>query len=339
MHQVLLRIPIPGTDRVLTLFGYGLAMCLGFLAAIVLAAWRARREGQPTDVIHNAALAAFFGGVLGARAFFVVQYSQQVPSLWDLLAIWEGGLTFYGGFIVATLAVIVYLKATRRPLLYWLDVIAPSVALGLAFGRLGCVLNGCCYGDVCRHGWGMTWPAASIPWEHYADVHLAALGIGPDAGGAAASALAGALVAGWHMPAIHPAQFYAIVNALLLALVLHCMWRWKRQHGQVILALAVLYGASRFLLEMLRADEAEAYLFGLPTLLASVGLGDAAARLPALTISQNVAVAMVVGGGLALGWLRRSRNPTLQADYVPPPDPGDARPRPARGKRRKDRRP
>ncbi|MBE3135384.1 MAG: prolipoprotein diacylglyceryl transferase, partial [Acidobacteria bacterium] len=173
---------------------------------------------------------------------------------------------------------------------------------------------------------------------HYADVHLSALGAGADAGGAAAGALAGALVAGWHMPAIHPAQIYSMVNALLLALVLHSMWRWKRQHGQVILAFVVLYGASRFLLEMIRADEAAAYLFGLPTLLASVGLGETAARLPALTISQNVAVAMVVGGGLALVWLRRRPDPTLQASYVPPPEPGNAMPNQSRGKRRKDRR-
>jgi len=257
VRQVLVRIPIPGTDSGITLYGYGVAMCLGFLAAILWAARRAKRDGQPPEVIYNAALCCFFGGVFGARAFYFVQNSGQFPSLWDLVRIWEGGLTFYGGFLLATLAVIVYLKASRRPVLYWLDVIAPSLALGLAFGRVGCFLNGCCYGDVCRHGWGMVWPAGTIPWD-------------------------------------------------------------------------------RFLLEMIRADEVPQYLLGLPTLLGVLGMparGEAMARDFGLTISQNIAIVMVVGGGLALVALARSRRPGLQVAGC---DPGAAAtPGPPRKKRKK----
>jgi len=312
VRQVLLRIPIPGTDHTLTLYGYGLAMCLGFLLAIVTAARRARRDGSPPEVIHNCALACFFGGVFGARAFFVVQFSEQFPSLWDLLKIWEGGLTFYGGFLVATAAVVVYLKVTRRRILYWLDVIIPSLALGLACGRLGCFLNGCCYGDVAAAGPGMVWPVGSIPWYHYAERYLAGVGSAdflPH--GPAGGALAGALAATWRMPAIHPAQFYSLVNALLLAGVLSVLFRRRRRHGQVLLTFAVLYGIARFLLEAIRADEPEIYLLGLPTLLRLVGAPDAAAALPGLTISQNIAAVMVLGGGLALWALRRTRRPGL----------------------------
>ena len=129
MHQVLLRIPIPGTDHGITLYGYGMAMCLGFLAAILWAARRAKRDGQPPEIIYNIALFCFFGGVFGGRAFYCIQNSGRFPSLWDLVKIWEGGLTFYGGVILATLAVVVYLKVTRRSVLYWLDVIAPSLAM------------------------------------------------------------------------------------------------------------------------------------------------------------------------------------------------------------------
>jgi len=312
VRQVLLRIPIPGTDYVLTLFGYGLAMCLGFLLAILTAARRARRDGSPPEVIHNCALCCFFGGVFGARAFFVVQFSERFPGLLDLLKIWEGGLTFYGGFVVAALAVVIYLKITRRPVLYWLDVITPSLALGLAFGRLGCFLNGCCYGDVARAGPGMVWPVGSIPWFHYAEQHLAALGhAGPMPGGAVGGALAGALAAAWRMPAIHPSQLYSLVNALLLAGVLSVMFWRRRRNGQILLTFVVLYGVTRYLLEVIRADEPEIYLLGLPTLLRLLGAREAAAALPGLTISQNIAVVMVVGGGLALGALLKSRRPGL----------------------------
>lgn len=347
MRQILLRLPIPGTEQVLTLYGYGAMMCLGFLAAILLAAHLAKRRKQPPDVVYNIALVCFFGGIFGARLFYVVQNSGQFPRLWDLVRIWEGGLTFYGGFLMAVAAVVVYLKATGRPILYWLDIVAPGVALGEGFGRLGCLLNGCCYGDVCQTSLGFAWPVGTIPWYHYAEQFLgssawfdparplAGLGMTPaEPAGAAAGALMGSLAAAWHAPVIYPAQLLSLLNAVLLAVVLYSMWRWKRRHGQVLLALMLLYGVSRFLLEMLRADEASAYLLGLPTLLEALGLGQAAARLPRMTISMNVAAAMVVVSLLALVYLGRSRRPELQADYAPPPEPPADSPQPKRRKRR-----
>ena len=317
MHPILLRIPIPGLDHPLTIYGYGAMLCVGFLLAIWVAARRARRLGQSPDIIYNIALFCFLGGIFRARAFYVIQYGGQFRSLLDFIKIWEGGLTFYGGFLLAVAAVLVYLKAARLPMLYWLDVIAPSVALGLAFGRLGCFLNGCCYGDVCPAGWGFAWPAGSIPWQHYADQHLAATGLAAS-GEAADAAVTGGLVAAWQAPAIYPTQLLSFVNAMLLFAVLHFMFERKRRHGQVIFSFVVLYGVTRFLLEYLRADEAAAYLLGLPTLLGAAGFSEAAARLPRLTISQNVAIVMVVLGGAAMVWLLRSRLPGLQADDVPP---------------------
>ncbi|MEA3368572.1 MAG: prolipoprotein diacylglyceryl transferase [Planctomycetota bacterium] len=312
MRQVLLRIPIPGTDHVLTLYGYGLAMCLGFLLAILTAARRAKRDGSPPEVIHNAALACFFGGVFGARAFFVIQNHDQFDSPLALLRIWEGGLTFYGGFLVATLATVAYLRATRRNVLYWLDVITPSMALGLAFGRVGCFLNGCCYGDVAGAGPGMVWPVGSIPWYHYAEAYLSEAGqAGSLPLGAVGGALGGALAAVWRMPAIHPSQAYSLVNALALSVVLSVMFRRRRRNGQILLTFVVLYGITRYLLEVIRADEPEVYLLGLPTLLRLVGAREAAEALPGLTISQNIAVAMVIGGGLLLWRLMKSRRPGL----------------------------
>ena len=320
MRQILLRIPIPGTEHVLTLYGYGAMLCLGFLLAILVAARRARRLGQPSDIIYNAALFSFFGGLIGSRVFYVIQYGEHFRSVWDLLKIWEGGLTFYGGFLMAVVATIGYLWIARLPILYWLDIIAPSIALGYAFGRLGCFLNGCCYGDTCPPNLGFAWPAGTIPWEHYADVALAATGLGPaDTGGAAGGAVTGALASVWHAPVIFPAQLLSFVNAMLLFVVLTAMFRFKRRHGQVLLVFILLYGVSRFLLECLRADEADAYLLGLPTLLAALGHEGEAARLPLMTISQNLAILMVAGSVAGLALLARSRRPQLQASYAPPP--------------------
>jgi phosphatidylglycerol:prolipoprotein diacylglycerol transferase len=341
VRQILLRIPIPGTEHVLTLYGYGAMMCLGFLLAILVAARRAKRLGQPPDIIYNAALFCFFGGLIGSRLFYVIQYGEHFRSVWDLVKIWEGGLTFYGGFLMAVLATIGYLLAARQPVLFWLDILAPSVALGEAFGRLGCYLNGCCYGGACNSGWGIAWPAGTIPWEHYADRFLAMSGLGPvDMGGAAGGAVTGALATAWHAPVIFPAQLISFTNAMLLFLLLYALFPFKRRHGQILVMFVLLYGVSRFLLECLRADEADAYLLGLPALLTALGQEGAANRLPLLTISQNLAILMVVGSVAALALLERSRRPQLQASYAPPPPPtaGAEASDPQPPKRRKEKR-
>ncbi|MBM4020335.1 MAG: prolipoprotein diacylglyceryl transferase [Planctomycetes bacterium] len=321
MRQILTRIAVPGTDWTLTLYGYGAMLCVGFLLAIWVAARRAKRLGQSPDVLYNAALACFFGGLVGSRFFYIVQYGEQFHGLWDLLRIWEGGLTFYGGFLLAVVATVAYLKAAGLPVLFWLDIITPSVALGEAFGRLGCFLNGCCYGDVCPAGWGVAWPAGSIPWQFFADQHLALAGLGvlEDAAPAAAGAMTAALAAAWRPPEIYPAQLLSFVNAILLFAVLHAYFPRRRRHGQVLLLFILLYGVSRFFLEYLRADEAEAYLLGLPALLRAAGQEAAAARLPGLTISQNLGILMAAGSALALALLQRSRRPGLQADFIPAP--------------------
>ncbi len=322
MRQILFRIPVPGLDRSLTLYGYGAMLCLGFLAAIYTAAWRARRRGRPTDTIYNAALLAFLAGVVGARLFYIVQkhYQHGHPlGLWELVKIWEGGLVFYGGLVAAAVAVGLYLRLTRRPVLYWADLMAPSLALGLAFGRGGCTLNGCCYGETAAVPWAFAWPIGSLPWHHYAVEFMVGHGLAPvEYPGGHLGAVAGSVAAVWQMPPIHPAQVYAIVNALLLFVVLSFAWRWKRRHGHVLCLFLLLYGASRFVLECLRGDEAAAYLLGLVSLLKAAGMAETAARLPLLTISQNVALVAMAGSLVGFAWLQRSRRPELRADYVPP---------------------
>jgi len=325
VHPILFRLALPGTQHALTIYSYGAMMCLGFLSAILVAAWRARSRGQSPDVIYNAGLIAFVCGVFGARLFYVVQYHGQFFSAWDLLKIWEGGLTYYGGLVLGAVGVVAYLGLSRRPVLYWLDIIAPSLALGLAFGRMGCFLNGCCYGDASHLPWAFAWPVGSLPWEHYANAFLESSGLKrailPAEGfGPALGAVTGCLAGGRQAWTIHPSQLYSLVNAAGLFAVLHLAFRWKRRHGQIFFFFILLYAVSRFLLEYTRADETETYLVGLPTLLRWLGHGAAAGNLGGLTISQNVAAAMAAAAVAALVWLNRSTHPHRGADYEPSPD-------------------
>src|SRR5262249_59119381 len=92
-----------------------------------------------------------------------IQYwGDRVRSIADVFRIWEGGIVLYGSIMGGTAAFFVYRIVRPFPLRAYLDVIAPSLALGIAIGRLGCFLNGCCYGDLCPDlPWGVSFPRSS----------------------------------------------------------------------------------------------------------------------------------------------------------------------------------
>ncbi|WP_218933986.1 prolipoprotein diacylglyceryl transferase [Rubripirellula lacrimiformis] len=138
--------------------GYGVMLLLGVGSAIWLAAYRARRYGIDPDMIYSIAPWAFFGGIFGARAFFVAQYHRQFigdtffETVGNMLRFTEGGLVVYGSFIGGSLAVTYFLIRHKLPVLKFGDVIVPCMFLGVFFGRIGCVMNGCCYGGRCEEG-------------------------------------------------------------------------------------------------------------------------------------------------------------------------------------------
>ena len=149
------------------IFGYGLMMVLGFLAAIAIGRWRTRRMGENPDVMVQIGFLSLIGGVLGARLAFVIQPGElaKLHSLGAILDITSGGLVYYGGVVLAAMVVLVYLRIKRLPIRRCLDMVAVSLMVGLAFGRAGCLLNGCCYGGRCRHDWalGTRFPMYSKP--------------------------------------------------------------------------------------------------------------------------------------------------------------------------------
>jgi phosphatidylglycerol:prolipoprotein diacylglycerol transferase len=154
----------------LRIYGYGLMMVLGFISGILLARWRARRAGEDPNVVPTLGLLALAGGVIGSRLAYVIekwhsQFAWRPDPLPEILNITSGGLIYYGGVALATAAILSYLWLRRLPIRRYLDIITPSLMIGLAFGRAGCLLNGCCYGGPCRADFrlGMTFPYASKP--------------------------------------------------------------------------------------------------------------------------------------------------------------------------------
>jgi len=158
-----------GWEIPLRVFGYGAMLVVGFILGIYLARWRARRAGENPDVIINCGILALVAGVLGARVAYVIEnwstFATADNRLAEIINITGGGLIYYGGLALATVTVLLYLWLKHLSVRRYLDILAASIMLGLAFGRAGCTLNGCCFGGPCRADWAlaMQFPMFSRP--------------------------------------------------------------------------------------------------------------------------------------------------------------------------------
>src|SRR5947209_11077754 len=155
MQQVLFRIPDPtGTfPDGLPLYGYGTMLFLTFLACAAFAGRHAYRAGIPKERLWDLAIWVFVWGIVGGRVVFMIQY--KVP--WrKFLNLWEAGLVIYGAligrFIAYWVFYLLFLKQIHVSSWRLADVAAPTICIGLALGRVGCLLNGCCYGSVAGEG-------------------------------------------------------------------------------------------------------------------------------------------------------------------------------------------
>jgi phosphatidylglycerol:prolipoprotein diacylglycerol transferase len=133
--------------------------------------YRARRVGLDPEVILSLAVWLVISGFIGARLFYVIEYwnekfvhQRPLQTLLDIVNVPEGGLVIYGGFIGAVVGMALFVRKQNLPLLAIADLIAPSMMVGLALGRVGCFLNGCCYGGPTDWPWAVTFPQSSAPF-------------------------------------------------------------------------------------------------------------------------------------------------------------------------------
>lgn len=173
MKQVVLFLPLNRLHESLPelpIYGYGTMLLIAFIVTLWLAKRLAKREGIGTEVIDNIGLWLLLTGILGARITFFFQPDVPKPTIGQFFAIWDGGLVFYGsifgGLVGFLIAYVFYLRPHAISPWKLLDVLAPCIALGLAIGRVGCLLNGCCYGNVaCAHCPEIHFPLPSAPRE------------------------------------------------------------------------------------------------------------------------------------------------------------------------------
>jgi len=157
--------------RGLPIRGYGVMLLVAVTSAVALAVWRARRVGLDPELILTLAFWAFVPGIIGARAFYVREYwgdVQEETLLGTLIAIInlpDGGLVVYGSVIGGFVGLVGFIYKYKMPPLATFDLVTPSFLLGLAIGRVGCFLNGCCFGGTCDLPWAVTFPPDSPPYQ------------------------------------------------------------------------------------------------------------------------------------------------------------------------------
>jgi len=207
----------------LTVHWYGVMVALAFIAGIWTATRRCPKDGLRPESIADLGPWLIVAGVLGARVLYVISYWQESfadEPWWEVFMIHHGGLVFYGGLIAAVLTAVFYVKWKKLPPMKVGDAMAPSIALGHVFGRIGCFLNGCCYGASC-----------SLPWAvHFPDEH--------DTAG----------------QGVHPTQLYEAGLNLLLYITLEKLYPKKRFDGQIFGLYLVAYAVLRVVVELFRGD-------------------------------------------------------------------------------------
>lgn len=255
----------------LPVFGYGAALVAGVIGSMWVGGRRAKLVGVEPQFARDLTVILVLAGVFGARLFHVVQYHEKTfagcVSLVDYVKaavmLPDGGLTLYGGLIFASLTYIAVCAFKNVNAVKFADACVPAVFVGIAFGRLGCFLNGCCYGGRCQLPWAVQFPQGSAAWA--------------------------ALVNKGYLPqdalqtmALHPAQIYSSFNAVVLAVLTAAYYRYRKGDGSVVALALIMYPLSRFGLEIIRWDES-----------GQLGTG--------LTISQLVSLGVAVLG-LMLAW-------------------------------------
>jgi len=211
---------------------YGVMLAISFFIGVYYVSRIAKRENKDFGIYLTLAYIMVFAGIIGARLSYVLFHLEEFSGNWTSSfnpfhseRIGIAGLNLYGGVILAVICSYIYLKVKKLSVPETFDVFAPTIGLGLAITRIGCFLNGCCFGTPTDLPWGVEFPEHSIPWYIFGTEHL------------------------------HPAQLYSSLYGLGLFLFLH--WRLKNRLflGQVVALMFMIEAVFRYAIEYVRYYE------------------------------------------------------------------------------------
>lgn len=203
------------------IYGYGLMIAVGTLLAYFLAEYRAKRHGLNSDMVFGLVVTVLITGWLGAKLLYYITIWRDILKDPSILLSFSNGFVVYGGIICGFLGALLYCKRKKTALLPYSDLIMPSVALAQGFGRIGCLLAGCCYGIAWHGPLGITFPA----------------------GGLAPSGTP-----------LFPTQIASAAFDLALGLILIAVSKKLRKTGQMTALYLTCYSVGRFIIEFFRGD-------------------------------------------------------------------------------------
>ncbi|MEO0074567.1 MAG: prolipoprotein diacylglyceryl transferase [candidate division WOR-3 bacterium] len=210
------------------IYSYGLMLFLSFLIGTMLVENRARKFGVNPEKITNLALLTLIMVVIGARLLYVIfHFSEFANDLIGIIAFWRGGLgglMFFGGFLFAFIAGIIYVQVNRMPIYKMLDAIAPALVLGEGITRIGCFLNGCCFGKPTNCFMGIIFPPHSAAGYQF------------------------------HIP-IHPTQLYSSLAGFILFGIALILEKKHLKDGVLFGIILALYSLFRFGIDFVRYYE------------------------------------------------------------------------------------
>ena len=228
------------------IYSYGVMIALAFIMGIFLAMKEAKRIGENPERILDISLYIILGALIGGRLGYVIfhlDYYLKNPI--KILYFRQGGLAFLGAFILAFILGAWYVSRNKLSFWKYTDISAPSVAIGIGIGRIGCFLNGCCFG-VMSENYGIKFPSLHMP-----PVYLQQLKDGLIASGSSCT-----------LPVI-PTQLYSSLYGFLIFFILLWMKKYKKYDGFLFLSFLILYSISRFTIEFFRFCESNFKVFNL----------------------------------------------------------------------------
>ena len=238
------------------IYSYGVMIALAFITGILFAMKEAKRIGENPERILDISLYIILGALIGGRLGYVIfhlDYYLKNPI--KILYFRQGGLSFLGGFLIAFFLCWLYVKRTKISFWKFADIASPSIAMGIGIARIGCFLNGCCFGRVSEN-YGIKFPSLHMP-----PVYLQQLKDGLIASGSSCT-----------LPVI-PTQLYSSLYGFLIFFIILWMKKYKKYDGFLMLSFFILYSISRFTVEFFRFYENNYKVFNLLTITQTILLG------------------------------------------------------------------
>ncbi len=229
---------------------YGVMMIIAYLTAIWVASKESKRRGVDPFIIQSLSIWIIVGLIIGARIWYVWEnWGYFSENIIEIFKLWEGGMVFYGGFIGGFIGGILYIKMNRFSIWKFLDIMAPGIAIAIGTGRIGCFLNGCCFGKVTDSWIGIRFPAKYFPPVYWTQLKRGLISSGAS-----------------HTLPVIPTQ---LISTMDLLVIFGLLW-WIRKRtpfkGFLFSLFLGLYGLHRFIIDFFRYYEGNALMLNIITL-------------------------------------------------------------------------